>query len=173
MDNAQSASNVQDEQIRRLINTYGTALLRICYVYLKDASLAEDAMQDTFVKAYRNLGQFVPGDTYSEKAWLMRIAINTCKDYRRSAWFRHVDKSVTPDDMMRTANLLPDQKMLLEDVLDLPAKYKEVLLLYYYQGLTVSEIGKILGLAKPAVYMRLERARQKLRIDLERGDFDE
>ena len=69
---------------------YGDALVRMCCLYLNDASLAQDAAQDTFIKAWRNLGQF-RGEC-DERTWLMRIAINTCRDYHRTAWLRHVDR---------------------------------------------------------------------------------
>ena len=73
-----------------LMRRYGDALVRMCCLYLNDASLAQDAAQDTFIKAWRNLGQF-RGEC-DERTWLMRIAINTCRDYHRTAWLRHVDR---------------------------------------------------------------------------------
>ena len=76
-------------RLERMMEQYGNDLLRICCVYLKDASMAEDAVQETFVKAYKGYHPF-RADA-DEKTWLMRIAINTCKDIRRSAYFRHVD----------------------------------------------------------------------------------
>ena len=91
MDNALLASKVREDQINYLMVTYGTSVMRMCYAYLKDTGMAEDAAQDTFIKAYQHLDQFDAHEAWSEKAWLMRIAINTCKDYRRSAWFRHTD----------------------------------------------------------------------------------
>ena len=61
-----------------LMEKYEKDLLRMCCVYLRDISLAEDAVQETFLKAYKNLKDF-RGDS-NEKTWLMRIAVNTCKD---------------------------------------------------------------------------------------------
>ena len=73
-----------------LVERHRTALVRMCCLCLGDASLAEDAAQETFFKAYRALDSF-RGEC-DEKTWLMRIAINTCRDYHRTAWLRHVDR---------------------------------------------------------------------------------
>lgn len=174
MDNALLASSVRDEQIERLMDSYGNSLLRMCFAYLRDIGMAEDATQDTFVKAYQNLDRFHALESWSEKAWLMRIAINTCKDYRRSAWFRHIDRSIVLDDFLHAQNgLMPDEKMLLEDVVDLAPKYREVVLLYYYQDLRIEEIMQILGISRSTAYSRLDKAQEKLRIKLERGFQDE
>ncbi len=174
MDNALVPSSVRDEQIEHLMDTYGTSLVRMCFAYLKDKSLAEDVVQDTFIKAYQNLDRFQALEAWSEKAWLMRIAINTCKDYRRSAWFRHVNRVITPDDLLQThQDLLPEEKTLLHDVAELTPKYKEVVLLYYYQNLRIEEITQILGVSRSTVYYRLDKAQEKLRVKLERGYRDE
>ena len=87
-----------DRQLRleRMMREYGTSLLRMCTLQLGDPSLAEDAVQDAFVKAYRQMSGF-RGQS-SERTWLMSIAINTCRDYLRSSWHRRVDGSLTPDN---------------------------------------------------------------------------
>jgi RNA polymerase sigma factor (sigma-70 family) len=85
------------ERLQRMIAQYGNALQRMCYVYLRDAALAEDAVQETFLKVYRHLDAF-RGES-SEKTWLMHIAVNTCRDMRRNAWFRYVDRRITLEDV--------------------------------------------------------------------------
>lgn len=172
MDKATRASDVREDDVRRMVKMYGTSLLRMCYAYLKDASLAEEATQDTLLKAYQNLERFEPNESWSEKAWLMRIAVNTCKDYRRSAWFRHMRHHIPLDDV-QLPTMMPEQNIMLEDVLGLAPKYKEVLLLHYYQDFTLDEICQILQISKATIYKRIERARQKLRITLEGGYLDE
>jgi RNA polymerase sigma-70 factor (ECF subfamily) len=170
MDSALLASNVRDDQIKYLMDTYGTPILRMCYACLKDTGMAEDAAQDTFIKAYKHLDRFDAHEVWSEKAWLMRIAINTCKDYRRSAWFRHVDRTAAPDNLPHIQyGLDSDEKWLIEDVMELPPRYKAVILLHYYQDLRVDEIAEVLGIARSTVYNRLEKAQQRLRVKLERG----
>lgn len=90
-----------EESMTRIIQTHGSALLRMCYVYLKDRDLAQDAVQDTFLKAFRRLHTLQDKD--SEQAWLMRIAINTCKDYLRTSWFKRVDRRVQVEHLNLTA----------------------------------------------------------------------
>lgn len=71
------------QRLVRLVEQYQTDLLRLCYIQLHDTALAEDAVQETFIKAYRSFPSF-RGDC-SEKTWLMRIAVNTCRDMIHSA----------------------------------------------------------------------------------------
>jgi len=87
--------NNAEEIISQLIWRYEKDLLRLCCAYLKDVSLAEDAVQETFLKAYNHLNTF-RGES-AERTWLVRIAINVCKDMRRSAWFRLARNAVTLD----------------------------------------------------------------------------
>lgn len=158
-----------ESTIRQMINEHQTALLRMCYLYLHDVQLAEDAVQETFIKAMRKLDSF-RGES-SMKTWLTRIAIRTCCDMRRSFWFRRMDRRFTPE-------MLPDQAQEAEDegqsltlaVMNLPTKMREVILLYYYQDMNVSEIADALGVTQPTVSYRLKRAREKLRTELEGRD---
>ncbi len=172
MDAALTASAVRDMQLKHLMDTYGSQIVKVCYTYLKDAGLAEDAAQDTFVKAYRHLGP--AWNVAHEKAWLMRIAINTCKDYLKTSWFRQVNRRITPDDLVNQAAQDPsEERILFDDVLHLPLKYREMIILYYYQDLRVSDIEQILGIARSTIYARLDKARKKLRLTLEGGYRDE
>lgn len=110
----------------------------------------------------------------SEKTWLMRIAVNTCRSMRRSWWNRMVDRSVTPDML---ADLYPaalnEDLSLIEDVMRLPDKEKNVILLYYYQNMSVREVARALGIGISAVSMRLKKARTRLRVMLEEGDDED
>ena len=162
----------REARLCRLMTLYERELLRMCYVYLRDLPLAEDATQETFVKAYRHLADF-RGES-AEKTWLMRIAINTCKDMRRAAWFRYVDRSVTPEQAPDpTEDVAAEDDALTCEVMRLPRKLMEVVLLYYYQGMTLEEIAQALGITAPSVSARLKRARDKLRIALEGGPAHE
>ena len=156
--------NVREEALRRMMTRYKNDLMRMCVAYLKDAALAEDAVQETFVKAYKALDTF-RGDS-SEKTWLIRIAINTCRSIRRDRWFHFVDRSVAADTLPIQA---AEDRALMEAVMSLPHKYKEVVLLYYYQGLNLKEISEALGVAASTISTRLKKAREKLRRELEGG----
>ena len=165
-------AGTRDEALTRLVDEYQTPLLRICYMYLKDAQLAEDAVQETFLKACRSLESF-RGEC-SEKTWLMRIAVNVCRDLRKSAWHRHVDRRITPDMLPEPAAPAREEDgELLALVMNLPRRLREVTLLYYYQDMDTYEIAQALGISRSSVSGRLERARRKLREVLERGNPDE
>ena len=158
--------NEKEAVIRRMIDEHQTALLRLCYLYMHDVQLAEDAVQETFLKAYRTVERF-RGEA-SAKTWLTRIAMRTCCDMRRSFWFRRMDRRVTPEmlpgPVQETAE---DDSALTIAVMNLPKKEREAVLLYYYQDMNVSEIADVLGVTQPTVSYRLKRAREKLRQELE------
>ena len=173
MENVKGPDEKQrrDEQFSHMVETYQTSLLRMCCLYLRDASLAEDAVQETFVKVYRSLHDF-RGES-SEKTWLMRIAMNTCRDLRRSGWFRMMDRRYTPDMLPEAAApCSPEEESLVAVVMQLPLKLREVILLYYYQGMNTLEIADSLGISQSSVSGRLMRARHKLRTALEGRDPD-
>ena len=150
--------------MERIVSEYGSALTRICFLYLKDTYLAQDAVQDTFLKVYRNYTQF--DASASEKTWVMRIAINVCKDYLRSAWHRRVNVVEALNEVPAEPDAHADDSLLLE-VMRLKPRYKEVILLFYYQDMKISEIAKVLGAPESTVAVRLKRAREQLKKRLE------
>ena len=160
MDTVQD--RMPEEELTRLVEAHQLALLRLCYAYLHDRALAEDAVQETFLKAYRGSGQF-RGDA-SPKTWLSRIAINTCRDMRRSGWFRHMDRRVTPEMLPEPAS----QPSRLDDavtveVMRLPVRLRECVLLYFFEDMSTVEIAQTLHISQQAVSGRLNRAKAKLR----------
>ena len=158
-----------EEVFNRLVFEYQEKLLHMCAMYLKDDAAAEDAVQETFLKAYRALPRF-RGEC-SEKTWLMRIAMNVCRDMTRTAWFRHTDRRVTPDELPQRAESEKgdENEALAQAILQLPRKYKDALLLYYYQDMNQDEVAQALNIAASTVSKRLKQAREKLRVILERG----
>ena len=150
---------------------YGSCLLRMSALYLKDADLAQDAVQETFIKAYRHLNDY-RGDS-SEKTWLTAICVNTCRDMLRTAWFRHqsrIDMDMLPEKPADFA--FPDNTVLTE-VMHLPAKYREVVLLRYYEGLKLKEVASALRLSDGKVRSRLNKANGILRERLKGWYYDE
>ena len=160
-----------EEKLERWMRQYGQAVLHACFVCLRDAYLAEDAMQDTFVKAWRRMRSFENRFEGSERAWLMRIAINTCRDYRRSMWFRRIDLNGEMDKLppSRIAVSMEEKEIFL-DVLRLPEKLRQVILLRYDQNMTFREMGDALGITVSSVHHRLKKAEEALRISLEGRD---
>ena len=163
--------SMRDQKIEELIRLYQVPLLRLCYVQLQDKALAEDAVQETFLKACKGLGAF-RGES-SEKTWLTRIAVNVCRDYQRGSWFKHTDRSMTPD-MLQIGEVQPDTEDmdLSLAVMKLPRKLREAVLLYYYQDMGTEEMAKSLGITQSTVSYRLQKGREKLRKLLEGRDQD-
>lgn len=163
--------SIRQEHLTALMEEYEKELLGVCCAYLRDIHLAEDAVQETFLKAYRAMSCF-RGEC-SEHTWLMRIAINTCRDMRRSAWLRYVDRSVTLDSLPEPAAPAADHSLdVTRAIMGLPRKEMEVMLLYYYQGMTVTDIGQALSLSVSAVSGRLTRGRKRLQ-SLLKGVLDD
>ena len=171
MEAVKDPDSRRDQTIERLITQHQTSLLRLCYVQLQDQALAEDAVQETFLKAYKGFDSF-RGDS-NEKTWLTRIAVNTCRDFQRGGWFKHTDRRVTPD-MLPVGTVQPDSEDLDLSlaVMKLPRKMREAILLYYYQDMSTEEIAETLGIAQSSVSNRLRRGREKLRKLLEGRDQD-
>ena len=169
MDVVKGPGGIREEDFVQLVETHQTTLLRMCYMVLRDRQQAEDAVQETFLKAYRAMESFRGGS--SIRTWLVTIAMNTCRDMRRSAWLRHIDRRVTPEELPEA--VLPpaeDDRELTMRVMQLSPKLREVVILYYYQDMNMVEIARSLGLAQSTVTTRLKRAREKLREVLEGGD---
>ena len=158
----------RDETLRRLMAEYEVPIRRMCCMYLRDEQLAADAVQDTFLKAYLALDQF-RGDC-SEKTWLMRIAVNTCHSLRRSSWLRFIDRRIDltklPEPAVHADYSLTE---LTIDIMRLPPKLLDVVLLHDYQGCTVREIGEMLGVPYQTVTSRLKKAHTILQIELKGG----
>lgn len=164
----------QSPNERRLedwMRTYGIAILRTCFVILSDAREAEDAMQDTFLRAWRAMDTFEQRNGASVKTWLMRIAINVCRDYQRKRWFRHIDMRHALEDLPQgMMTVLPEDRELMLDILRLPDDLKKPLILYYYQDMNLQETADALGISKSTVHTRLKKAEQALKLSLTGGD---
>ena len=158
--------------LERLMEQYGSSLLRMCTLYLKDADLAQDAVQETFIRAYRHLDSY-RGES-SEKTWLTTIAMNVSRDMLRTAWFRHQSRSTDIDTLPEQPAVFefPDNTVLTE-VMRLPAKYREVILLRYYEGLKLKEVASALGLSDGRVRSRLNKANELLRDVLKEWYYNE
>ncbi len=148
--------------LEKAMAEYETRLVRMCYAYLGDSALAEDAVQETFVKAYKGYPTFRA--EADEKTWLMRIAINTCKDIRRSAWLRHNNSEASLEDLPEGSEPFSEQDdTLVRAVMALKPRLREAVLLHYYQGMSAPEVAAALGISRAAVYDRLDKARTALR----------
>ncbi len=153
----------------QMYDLYATDVLRVSYYYLGNREMAEDVTQDVFVKLLTNQPALEEG---REKAWLLKVALNRCRDLWRSAWIKKVvlghpgfECFPAPDEIGQIA----DQYALSAAVNRLKPEFKEVVLLFYYQGFSVTEIADMLQIAEGTVSSRLSRAREKLQNEL-KGD---
>lgn len=162
--------NQDNPDMERLILEHGNHLLRMCYLYLHDLQLAEDAVQDTYIKVYKNWGKF--RKDCSEKTWITTIAINVCKSYLKSSWYKQRLAAAEQSELVTYEDKIKDDTVLKE-IAQLKPKYKEVILLFYYEEMKVKEIAEILHITQKAVTVRLVRAREQLKTALKGWYFDE
>ena len=149
------------QALTRMVGQYQGTLLRMCYLYLRDAIAAQDAVQETFLKAYKGYEAF-RGES-QERTWLMSIAINVCRDMNRSAWLRHIDRRVTPEDVPLPAPQDEEALALAEAIRRMPNRHRDVILLYYYQDMTIKEVAEALHAAPSTILKRLNQAKDKLK----------
>jgi RNA polymerase sigma-70 factor (ECF subfamily) len=142
-------------------DTYGPMLYRIALMHTGNPSEAEDVLQDVFLRLLTKAPQF--SDTLHEKRWLVRVTVNLCRNFRRSAPFRK--NTPLPDTL--TAPDPANDSAVRDAVRSLPPKYRDVVYLYCVEGYSVEETASLLGIGLSAAKMRLSRAREKLKLDLE------
>lgn len=148
-----------EEAVREAIDRYADMVKRICFIHLKNEADTEDILQTVFLK-YAMSDVAFTNETH-EKAWLIRVTLNACKDLLKS-FFR---KRTVPLDAYVEQNGIVDaaHSEVLEAVLSLPEKYRRVVYLHYYEGYTAPEIAEILGIKENTVYTQLTRGRALLR----------
>ncbi len=161
--------------LEQLMDTYGTEILRLCTLYLKDYQLAQDAVQETFLRVYTKYAGF--RGQCSIKTWITAIAMNVCRDAmrrhsytERPLWLPE-DEDAQEDYSDRKFSAAardetPDidtRLTLLQAVTDLPEIYRKTILLYYYNGFSTTEIAQILRCPQATVNVRLKRGRDMLR----------
>lgn len=163
-DSYQPVPDVRDDPayFARLYDQYATDVLRVCYFYLSDREKAEDVCQDVFVRLMTTHPLLQPG---REKSWLLKVALNRCRDLWRGAWLKRVilggptfELIPAPDEFSRR----DDQQAMMAAINQLPATFKEVILLHYYQGMNIAEIAQMLELPEGTISSRLSRGRKNL-----------
>ena len=166
MQGFRETDDQREAQLDRLVLLYEKEMLKVCFIYLRDMELARDALQESFLKAYRRFDPY--RGAASEKTWLTSIVINTCKDFRRTAWFRYMRTAVSSDSLPLSVPPPDEARMdLMAAIMKLPVKNREVILLKYQQGLNNREIAELLHLTPMAVSKRMRQAYDRLKMDLE------
>lgn len=156
------AIKINEELFKKLVTQYGNSILRMCYMYLKDYQLAEDVTQETFLQVWNKYETFE--NKSSEKTWITRIAINLCKNCMRASWFKRISIEELPEIFENdSSEMILNKGTISLKIMKLPQKYREVILLYYYQELSVKEISAVLNQKETTILQRLKRARECLK----------
>lgn len=156
---------ITEEQFEKKYNLYAQELMNISYGYTRNKDDALDVMQNVFFKFFNCEKKFLTEN--DEKYWLIRVTINECKDLlRRRNKIRYFnDKEI---ESLRDANKqINDVNALTFQINKLPEKYRQVMILFYYDGLPIKEIMKILNISENAVKKRLERGRIMIKQKME------
>ena len=157
-----------EQEVNRAIERYSDTVRRLCMIHLKNYADTEDIFQTVFLKYVLSSVCFESEE--HEKAWFIRVTINACKDLLKS-FFR--SRTTSLDEIMELPSALPaENKEVLEAVLSLPKKYRDVVYLHYFEDYTAPQIGNILGKNVNTVYTLLTRSRQMLREKLGGDEYE-
>lgn len=161
--------DLDEQRIEEWIRHYGHDLKWLAYSYVKDYATAEDITQETFIKAYQSYESFK--QEASVKTWLYKINVNLCKDHLKSSYIKRVVKKgtelfrsipsprETPEELVMRQD---EDEALLAHVLALEDKYREIIILYYFEEFDIKSMADVLNTSPNTVKTRLRRARQLL-----------
>ncbi len=152
-----------NDRIQESLNQYSDMVVRIAFQNLKSMADAEDVAQEVFLKLLTSCPAFE--SEAHEKAWVIRVTVNLCRDYQRSAWFRK--RAALEDSIPQNEK----NNEVLDAVMRLPVKFRNVIYLHYYEDMSVAQIAEILRQKENTVASWLHRARGQLRESLA-GGFD-
>ncbi len=148
-----------EQEVNRAIEAYGNLIRRICLIHLKNPADTEDIFQTVFLKYLLSSTPFQSQE--HEKAWFIRVTVNACRDLLKSAFRRRTVSLESLTD--QPAVLTEDNREVLDAVLSLPEKYRDVIYLYYYEEYTAPEIGSLLHKKTNTIYTLLNRAKKILK----------
>lgn len=160
---------MDNERAEYLVRQYSDTILRIGYTWLGDLDDAKDICQITLINLLKDGRRFI--NPTEERAWVLRVAINVCKNWKKSAWSRHrarLDEALP----LQAETTGPQEATLLPLVQKLPEKYRRVIYMRYYEGYEVKEIAALLKQSPALVSTHLARAKTKLKTMLG-GEYDE
>ncbi len=148
-----------DRDFNRIVNSYSSMLLRICMHYTKNTTDAEDIVQATFLKLIEK--DVIFDSTEHEKAWLIRVCVNLCKDNLKSIWNKKVD-SIKYMEIELESYEIDEKFSMLSYIRTLPPKQKAAIYLFYYEDMTIKEIAISMGTNNNTVLSWLRRGRKTL-----------
>ena len=155
-----------EEEIQKALDKYGDMVRRVCFIHLKNHADTQDVFQEVFLKYILYEKEF-ESDAH-EKAWLIRVAVNQCKDLLKSFFRKNV--SSLEEIGAEPFFFEKEDSEVLSAVKRLPEKYRTVVYLFYFEGYTAKEIAGILSKNENTIYTWLSRSKAKLKEDLG-GEF--
>lgn len=159
----------KEEAYYELINLYGDKLLKTCFLMIKDKGEAEDIVQETFIRVFKYIDSF-KGDS-SIYTWIYRISQNITKDKlgAKRDIIPYEDIEIAPENTEQLILTKIDREVLRSELDKLNFIYKQVLVLFYFDDLSIKEISEILEEKQGTIKSRLSRARVLLKESLEKG----
>lgn len=151
---------LSENEIIHVINDYSDTVFKVALSHTQCKTTAEDIVQSTFLKYMECKKEFV--DDEHIKAWLIRVTINECKMFHRSFW---KSKRIPLEDIYSFE--LTEHHDIFYSVMNLPTKYRIVIHLYYYEGYSIKEIGKLINQKECTIASWLHRARKLLKDNME------
>ena len=162
MSERTQTARMDEGRFEALYEKYANDVLRVSYFYLGDRHQAEDVTQDVFVRLLTSAPDLEEG---REKPWLLKVALNRCRDIWRAAWVKRVvlgspamELAPAPDRMDERL----ERQELMQAIRQLPTDFRDVILLHYYQGYGIGEIAQIMKVPEGTISSRLSRGRKKL-----------
>jgi RNA polymerase sigma-70 factor (ECF subfamily) len=149
--------SVDQQEMEQIYDKHHESVYRLAYAYTKNRADAEDLTSEVFLRRF-TCGKTFDSESH-ETAWIMRVTINLAKDLLRSFRYRFTVPLEDADLVFES----PEESEVWHAVMNLPAKYRSVIHLYYYEGYSVAEIAKISGKSETAVQTQLYRARKLLK----------
>lgn len=154
-------------KITSTLEKYADMVRRICFIYLKNDSDVDDVFQEVFLALLKNKMTFENPE--HEKAWLIKVTINKCKDLLKSYWYRNVGSLESTAELSFETK---EENELIKVVLSIPKKYKDVIYLFYYEEYSVPEIARLLNQKENTIYSQLNRARKLIKEKLGGTDYE-
>lgn len=165
---------LEEQMFQQVMQEHSDYLLKLAYFYVKDWPAAEDIIQEVFLSFYRKFEQFE--ERSSLKTYLAKMTINRSKDYLKSWRYRKhmlTNTFLNPAKKGRNRVVEQDEKLEIADaVLQLPLKYREVIIYYYFEELSVLEVAQILSISDNTVKTRLRKARALLKVRLKHHEWE-
>lgn len=152
------------ESYSQVVEEFSDMIYRIAYQNLNNTADAEDILQEVFLSLLKS-GKQEFSDKEHLKAWLIKVAVNKCINFRKSFW---IQKTVPLEEQIITYT--EEESNVMDEVMKLPPEYRNIIYLYYYEGYSIKEIAELLGKNQNTINSKLQRGRKKLRAELEKGE---